>query len=236
MSDWRPGADRAALAARAALLAAIRAFFAERAVLEVDTPLLASYGVSDPAIEAFTASGSTLSTPRFLQSSPEFAMKRLLAAGSGPIYQLGRAFRDGEVGPRHNPEFLLLEWYRPGFDLEALMAEVAALLARCLGRSDYRVHRYRDLFLRHLDLDPQLADRAALAQAAAARMDCGDLALDRDGWLDLLLSHCIEPLLAREGLVFVTDYPASQAALARSAERGGVTVAERFELDRKSVV
>jgi lysyl-tRNA synthetase class 2 len=229
MTDWRPGAGRVALEARAGLFADIRSFFHDRGVLEVDTPLVASYGVTDPAIEPLRVSSGD-AHPRFLQTSPEFAMKRLLAAGSGPMYQLGKAFRAGEVGPRHNPEFTLLEWYRPGFDLAALIAEVAALVEACLGRSGHAVHSYRELFLGHLGIDPLEADTALLRDYARARIDCGDLELDRDGWLDLLMSHCVEPALAAEGLVFVTDYPPSQAALARTVERDGALVGERFEL------
>jgi len=232
MNNWRPGADRAALKERAGLLATIRRFFAERDVLEVDTPLLASHGVTDPAIEALRATGPVLATPRFLQTSPEFAMKRLLAAGSGAIYQLGKAFRDGEVGSRHNPEFTLLEWYRPGFSLEALMDEVAELVLQCLDRGPigHRVYRYRDLFTDQLGVDPFTASGRDLAGLARSRLDCGDLELDRDAWLDLLMSHCVEPALAGDDLAFITDYPPSQAALARTVQRDGQTVAARFEL------
>ncbi len=228
MDDWRPAASPAALARRAELLAAVRGFFARRGVLEVETPLLASHGVTDPAIEPLVVQGgAVVPAPRYLQSSPEYAMKRLLAAGSGPIYQLGRAFRDGEAGRRHNPEFTLLEWYRPGFDQHALMAEVAELLEYCLGRRGWRKVSYGDLFRAHLDLDPHRASAEALAALARAELDTDALELDRDGWLDLLLSHRIEPAL--EGIVCVHGYPASQAALARIDHSGPVPVAERFE-------
>jgi lysyl-tRNA synthetase class 2 len=226
VSDWRPSATPAALLRRAELLAGIRTFFAERGVLEVETPLLAHSGVTDPAIEALQVEAPG-AAPRFLQSSPEYAMKRLLAAGSGPIYQLGKAFRAGEQGRRHNPEFTLLEWYRPGFDDHALMAEVAALLERCLGRPGWRKVSYGELFREQLGTDPHRATAAELAAVARARLDVGGLATDRDGWLDLLLSHCIEPTLA--GTVCVHDFPASQAALARIVEQDGVAVAQRFE-------
>jgi lysyl-tRNA synthetase class 2 len=197
-------------------------------VLEVETPLLASYGVTDPALEPLTVpTGRSLTAPRYLQTSPEYAMKRLLAAGAGPIYQLGRAFRDGEAGPRHNPEFTLLEWYRPGVDHHGLMAEVAALLERCLRRDGWRRVRYGDLFRERLGLDPHDADVAALERCARERLTVGAMALDRDQWLDLLMSHCIEPTL--DGIVCVYDYPASQAALARIDPTGSIPVAERFE-------
>ncbi|MHA7816528.1 MAG: EF-P lysine aminoacylase EpmA [Pseudohaliea sp.] len=228
MDDWRPAASPAALARRAELLAAVRDFFSRRGVLEVETPLLARHGVTDPAIEPLVVQGgASLSAPRYLQSSPEYAMKRLLAAGSGPIYQLGKAFRDGEAGRRHNPEFTLLEWYRPGFDHHALMGEVAELLEHCLGPTGWRKVTYGDLFQAHLGLDPHSADTETLAAAARAELAAGDLELDRDGWLDLLLSHRIEPAL--EGVVCIHAYPVSQAALARIDESGPVPVAERFE-------
>ena len=234
MSDWRPGATRAALVARARLLARIRQFFAERDVLEVDTPLVARFGVTDPAIEPLRVSGVCAGPASlFLQTSPEFAMKRLLAAGSGAIYQLGKAFRDGESGARHNPEFTMLEWYRPSVTLEALMDEVAALVVACLGDGAAPAVRratHAELFEAAVGIDPHRADEATLAHAARRHVDTGDLALDRDGWLDLLMSHVVEPTLAGEGLVFIHDYPASQAALATCVERGGVVVAERFEL------
>jgi lysyl-tRNA synthetase class 2 len=231
MSDWRPGASRAALQARADLFTQIREFFAERQVLEVDTPLVARYGVTDPAIEPLLVEPSAASPAAlFLQSSPEFAMKRLLAADSGAIYQLGKAFRDGEYGSRHNPEFTMLEWYRPGFQLLELMQEVASLVGRCLQRTDWQITSYRDLFLELLGLDPWEASTDVLAQLARRRLDLADLQLDRDGWLDLLMSHCIEPALGRRGIQFVHDYPPSQAALARCAVRDGRECAERFEL------
>jgi lysyl-tRNA synthetase class 2 len=161
-------------------------------------------------------------------------MKRLLGAGSGDIYQLGKAFRDGEAGSRHNPEFTLLEWYRVGMPVADLMDEVADLVLACLPRAagvrTAGVYSYRELFLERLAIDPFEADDDALAQLARREVDVGPLDLTRDAWLDLLLTHCIEPALAERGLVFITDYPPSQAALARTAQRGGTAVAERFEL------
>ena len=132
--EWlpSPGADR--LRERAELLASLRSFFHQRQVMEVETPLLCTTGVTDPSIEPLIVSrGEALSTPRYLQTSPEYAMKRLLANGCGPIFQIARAFRDGESGARHNPEFSILEWYRPGFDMPRLMQEVVELLHHCLG-------------------------------------------------------------------------------------------------------
>lgn len=227
---WRSPATLQALQARGTLFATIRAFFADRAVLEVDTPLIARFGVTDPAIEPLRLAAAAASEPRYLQTSPEFAMKRLLAAGSGPIYQLGRAFRANEVGTRHNPEFTLLEWYRPFWSLDALIEEVVDLVCACGIPEGHAIHRYRDLFLQYLGVDPHRAATGDLIHTARAHIDCPDLDLDRDGWLDLLMSHCIEPALADRGVVVVTDYPPSQAALARTVSRGGIAVAERFEL------
>ncbi|TDG15603.1 EF-P lysine aminoacylase GenX [Seongchinamella unica] len=229
--NWRPSAAIEELRARAGLLARIRAFFASRDVLEVETPLLCSRGVTDPAIEPLCVDrGNSLGAPRFLQTSPEYAMKRLLAAGSGPIYQLARAFRDGEAGSRHNPEFSLLEWYRPGLDHHQLMTEVAELVTHCLGPQSVEYHTYRDLFRAELGLDPLTATVNQLQDRARESLDVGSLSGDRDMWLDLLMSHLVEPALADRGLCFVYDYPASQAALARVEEKEGQFVAQRFEL------
>lgn len=232
MTDWRPGTDVAVLGARAELFATLRRFFAERGVLEVDTPLLASHSVTDPAIEPLTVDGSP--QPRFLQTSPEFFMKRLLAAGSGPIYQLGKVFRAREFGARHNPEFTMLEWYRPGYALHRLIDEVTALVFACVKAfgvtaPPVAVRGYAELFDEVFDIDPHRASGEELAQTARALTDTGDLELDRDGWLDLLMSCGVEPALKGRGLVFVCGYPQSQAALARCVERDGIRVADRFE-------
>ena len=157
-------------------------------------------------------------------------MKRLLAAGSGPIFQIARAFRDGEAGSRHNPEFSLLEWYRPGFDLPMLMNEVAELLRCCLGENSTTICSYRQLFEEVLSIDPFGADIDTLRACASKVTDIGGLTGDRNLWLDLLLSHAIEPALCDRGICFVYDYPASQAALARIHSPGGTPVAQRFEV------
>lgn len=218
------------LRARAALIDRIREFFKLRGLLEVDTPLLCSSGVTDPAIEPLVVErGNSVASPRYLQTSPEYAMKRLLAAGSGPIFQIARAFRDGEAGSRHNPEFTLLEWYRPGFDYHQLMEEVAALVMHCLGDLTVEYHSYRQLFLDLLGIDPFLATLAELEQRAKAELDIGSVTGDRDLWLDLLMSHLIEPRLQQRGLCFVYDYPASQAALSRIDRSGDFPVGQRFE-------
>lgn len=221
---WQPGASPTALVARAGLLTRIREFFQQRGVLEVETPLLCAGTVTDPNITPIA------SADRWLQTSPEYAMKRLLAADSGPIYQICKAFRHAEAGTRHNPEFTLLEWYRPGFSLADLMEEVGALLSEILGRQDWQRCSYRQLFQDYLQLDPFTADLASLEAFVRARLDISFKPDHRDVWLDLLLSHLIEPQLAERGLLFVYDYPATQAALARLRRDGEHVVAERFEL------
>jgi len=239
-SCWRPGADPAILRLRAELLARIRAFFATRGVLEVDTPALSVAAIGDPHLASFatvySGPGSRHGRTLYLHTSPEFPMKRLLAAGSGCIYQIARVFRDGEAGRRHNPEFTLLEWYRVGFDHHRLMDEVAELatelLAGRLALAEPERLSYRELFQRHLDLNPHQAGVAELAACAGARgvpIPPGMPADDADPWLDLLLTHGIEPRLGAGRLTFVYDYPASQAALARLRPDDPL-VGERFEV------
>lgn len=230
--DWRPTASPAALQARARLLAGVRAFFAERGVLEVETPLIGAHAVTDPHIECVPVADPRggRSAGMFLQSSPEYAMKRLLADGSGAIYQIARAFRRGERGRLHNPEFSLLEWYRPEFDHHALMAEVAELVHQVLGPRPVEYRTYRDVFESGAGLDPFACDlptlRRRTRECVTGAPELGD---DRDAWLDLLMGEVVAPQLGRRCLTFVHDYPASQAALARllpdDPER-----AARFEL------
>ncbi|GAB6039663.1 EF-P lysine aminoacylase EpmA [Endothiovibrio diazotrophicus] len=238
---WSPSASLETLRLRADLLARIRAFFASRGVLEVETPALSHGATVDPAIDSFAVDYHGPGAGRlWLHTSPEFPMKRLLAAGSGDIYQLCKVFRDGEAGRFHNPEFTLLEWYRLGFDHHRLMDEVEALLAALFaGRRRLpaaRRYRYGEAFQEHAGIDPHRASGEALA-ACAAR--CGVVAPDslglaeRDGWLDLLLTRVVEPRLERDRPVFLYDYPASRAALARvrpGGAPGEPPVAERFEL------
>jgi elongation factor P--(R)-beta-lysine ligase len=236
-SDWRPAASIVTLTQRARLLARIRDYFARHDVLEVETPILSSAGSTDPNLHSFAARSlapGDAATPRYLHTSPEFAMKRLLAAGSGSIYQIARVFRGGENGRRHNAEFTLLEWYRIGFDYHQLMDDVAALVTETLGAHRLAAPEklsYRDAFLRHCKLDPHCADAEELAATARLnRIDVSGLgSTDCDGWRDLLLTHVVEPNLGRGRLTFLYDYPASQAALAR-IRPDKPAVAERFEL------
>lgn len=228
-----------ALSLRARLYALIRAFFAERAVLEVDTPILGQGATTDVNLESFdtgfTGPANGGGRQRFLRTSPEFWHKRLLAEELGDCYELGKVFRNGEFGRRHNPEFTMLEWYRVGWDQHRLMDEVEALVRTAFafgGRATGSSERvtYRELFKRHLAVDPLSADDDELRQLTATFwVDANRL--DRDTCLDVLMTHRIEPALPPQGLTFVHDYPASQAALARiRKEPDGYKVAERFEL------
>lgn len=227
---WRPAANLTTLRQRAELLARLRQFFAERQVLEVETPLLCRSGITDPAIEPFIVGDGLAQQTRFLQTSPEYAMKRLLAATGEPIFQISKAFRRGEAGSRHNPEFSLLEWYRPGYDHHALMMEVADLVRYSLGERPMQKYSYRQLFLERLQLDPFTTSGAELEAVARRYLDPGSLSGDRDLWLDLLMSHLLEPQLGDGAICFIYDYPASQAALARIVQVDDVWVGQRFEL------
>ncbi len=234
--DWRPTAPLENLRRRAELLAAVRRFFAERGVLEVETPLLGAATATDLHLASLS---TTLHGPPprtlWLQTSPELHMKRLLAAGSGPIWQLGKAFRDGESGRRHNSEFTMLEWYRPGWDHHQLMDEVEELLRATLpglvGERRGERLTYRAAFLRHAAVDPFVADAATLQRRAS---ELGVAAADaaaswpREEWLHLLLATVVEPRLGRGAVTFVHDFPAAEAALAR-VRHEDPPVAERFE-------
>ena len=237
--DWRPCASFDALRLRAKLNATLRAFFAARNVTEVETPVMSVAGNTDPNIASFALqfSGRTDGAPRtrWLRTSPEYPLKRLLAAGFGDCYELGRVFRDGEAGGRHNPEFTMLEWYRLGWDHHRLVGETAALVQTALalvGRnaSLSRVS-YHELYRQQLGIDPHTASQDQLRQAL------GDVLIDptgltRDDWLDLLMTHRLQPHFPDDQLLAIHDYPASQCALARlrQDEREGFAVAERFEL------
>ncbi|MBC6942815.1 MAG: EF-P lysine aminoacylase GenX [Xanthomonadales bacterium] len=227
---------RAACEQRAAVQAHIRAFFAARGVLEVETPLLSGAANPEPNIEPFatTFSGHVGhgARERWLRPSPEFALKRLLAAGIGDCYELGRVFRNGEAGRRHNPEFTMLEWYRVGWDYARLAAETVELVSGLASASGRRVEvlgcTYRELFQRELGLDPFTAPDSAL-QRALGEVRIQAQGLERDDWLDLVMSHCLQPRMPRDRITVVRDFPSSQAALAR-VRPGEPAVAERFEL------
>jgi lysyl-tRNA synthetase class 2 len=227
---------RASLELRARLYAHIRAFFAERDVLEVETPILSEAGNTEPNIESFSTvfSGHVDAGPRerWLRTSPEHALKRLVAAGIGDCYELGRVFRNGEAGRRHNPEFTMLEWYRVGFDHRQLIVETCELVRAALqwvGRgADVLERSYREWFLAELGLDPFEASLDALqAPLTEFRIDADGLG--RDDWLDLLITHRLQPTFPPDRISVIRDFPASQCALAR-IRAGDPPLAERFEL------
>lgn len=223
---FQPSASLPMLRRRAELLRSIRQFFDERGFLEVETPLLSADTVVDLHIEPIQVAvgGRT----RWLQTSPEFAMKRLLAAGAEKIYQITRAFRGGESGSRHNVEFTILEWYRAGDSYHEgieLLADFAEAME--LGRP--HTVRIADAFVAHAGVNPHTATTEELADAARRFNEQIDFAADRDGWIDSLLVNCIEPQLAAARSLVLCDYPASQAALAEIS-KGQPPVAQRFEL------
>jgi lysyl-tRNA synthetase class 2 len=230
---WKPTAPLENIKARAKALAFIRQFFLERQVLEVETPLLAQYSVTDPYMDVLTADNPCGSGERyFLQTSPEYAMKRLLASGSGPIYQIAKAFRRGEQGSRHNPEFTMLEWYRPGFTYSQLMDEVETLVGSVLdSEQPFLRQSYRQIFQQNFDFDPHTVDVSVVKATVDRCLDVQMESDNKDDWLNVLLTEIIEPALGIETPVFIFDYPASQSALAQTAEdETGVIVARRFEL------
>ncbi|MHA6203705.1 EF-P lysine aminoacylase EpmA [Dyella soli] len=221
---------------RARLYAQIRAFFAEREVLEVETPILSAAGNTDANIESFhtTFSGhvDAGSRERWMRTSPEFPLKRLLAAGVGDCYELGRVFRNGEAGGRHNPEFTMLEWYRVGWDHHRLMEETIALVETALAmvgrRAEVLVEGYRQLFIDELGIDPMHASIDVL-RAALDECRIDPAGLTRDDWLDLLITHRLQPAFPPDRITVIHDYPASQCALAK-VRPGVPPMAERFEL------
>ena len=239
MSDWQPTASLEMLKTKSRLLSQLRAFFAEKDILEVQTPILSQAGNTEPTIESFITqeheNAAHKIQPSFLNTSPEFSMKRLLAAGYGSIYQITPAFRQDEQGKRHNPEFTLLEWYRIDFDHHALMGEVNSLL-RYIAKNFIKLERsqffsYQKAMLKFANVDPFSAtiEELKLATVKAGINAVGMDDVSRDTWLDLLMSQVVEKNLPMNCPVFIYDYPASQAALSK-IRKGSPDVAERFEL------
>ena len=226
------------LQARARLLADLRGFFSERGILEVETPALAPTTGTDPHIDSFAVPVHHLPEPRdyYLQTSPEFAMKRLLALGSGPIYQISKVFRAGESSRLHNPEFTMLEWYRPHFTMEQLMDETADLLTAALSTPESKAAppktiprlSYKQLFQQHLNLNPHTATPEQVAEAAHRTTDI-NTPLDKTAYLQRLMALIIEPNLP--DFCFIYNYPVEQCALATiEPDADGTPVARRFEL------
>jgi lysyl-tRNA synthetase class 2 len=244
MSDadaWRPTASLAMLRRRAEALHAAREFFRARNVLEVETPALVNAPVSDVNLSSarVTLAGRE-DAPLYLHTSPEYAMKRLLAAGSGDIFQICRVYRAAERGRQHNPEFTMIEWYRLGFSLEDLMREVADLVRGLLGAAGgalpVELVSYRDALLRHADIDP-FGDDIQPLRRAARELGLGEAhaaAAGRDELLDLIVGARVGPALGANALTFVHRYPASQAALAR-LDAADARVALRFELYHRGI-
>lgn len=226
---WRPGASRLAIEARAELLRTIRDFFLERNVMEVETPVMSRAGNSDPNIESLA---TDTRRKRYLRTSPEYAMKRLLASGLRDIYELGRVFRAGEKGQYHNPEFTMLEWYRIGVDYLDL-ADEAVLLAHSCGRGQFddwpsQRRTFRGLFRDSTGLDPFHCSESELAACATERgLHAGPLS--HLEWIDLLMSELIQPALPGECFTIVHDFLPEQAALSQ-IRNDDPPVAERFEV------
>ncbi len=231
--NWQPVAGREVLKQRARLLKRIRAFFDARDVLEVETPVLSSAGSTDPHIDSL----QTMFRDEFyyLNTSPEYSMKRLLADRGEPIYQVCKVFRDDELGPHHNPEFSMLEWYRPGFDMHQLMDEMSDLLTHVLSQASVSIDRlsYRQVFEKLAEIDPHQVSAEDCRRCAIKHNIEQPVGLDdnKDEWLDWLLTQLILPSLESGRFTFIYDYPASQCSLARLHEdEQGVQVASRFEI------
>ncbi len=242
-ADWQPSASIESLRQRATMLQQIRNFFAARSVLEVTTPVLASHSVTDIHIESLEviSSGSDARRQGYLQTSPEYMMKRLLAADSGPIYQINPAFRQEETGRLHQVEFTMLEWYRPGWEAAQLRAEVDSLMQQVAQTQPALQCSYAQLFQKYLGINPHQATLASMYEIATqhslenfAELVSGD----RDTALQLLMSSIIEPALkqdlASDTPIFIYDFPATQAALAQlktvKLNKQNIQVADRFEL------
>jgi lysyl-tRNA synthetase class 2 len=216
MSDWQPSSTLTTLKQRAHIIRLIREFFEKRDVLEVDTPLLSLYGATDVFIDGITA--KALGQTHYLQTSPEYAMKRLLASGSGDIFQLCKAFRNDESGKLHRPEFTLLEWYRVNWSYHQLMDEVDALLQRILECPKAKRISYEALFQEHLNINPHMVTLETLQSIAKEHQlldTLGEQHENKDDWLMLLLSHLIESTLGIDTPCFIYAYPPTQAALAK---------------------
>jgi len=235
--SWKPTAATSVLERRAHMLRLARDFFAARSVIEVETPTLTNSGVSDPHIASLTTQPAACGErPYFLQTSPEYAMKRLLASGAPDIYQICKVFRDQEIGQHHQPEFTMVEWYRQGATLDDMIEETCTFIIEINETPSLTVekYRYRDIFLNTCHVDPLEAETDHLANCAALMIDSmtpdlrQQLGTDRNAWLDLLMSHVVIPSLTPDQLTVIHHFPADQAALARF-DPEEPEFAERFE-------
>ena len=220
-AHWRPSADLDTLRLRASLLADIRAFFRARGVLEVETPMLAAATSPETHVLSFEVRFPDRDgRAGWLQTSPEFAMKRLLCAESGPIYQITKAFRAGEAGRLHNPEFTIVEWYRPGFGYEALITEVEDLLGKLLNRNEPRRLTYREAFRRFAGLDPKHASLPDLRRRCRARGWQDARNAGRDACLDFLLDNSVQSGLSPGIVTLMTSPPRRPLSLVSSPRIG----------------
>jgi lysyl-tRNA synthetase class 2 len=239
---WRPSASLAVLRQRASALAAARGFFAARGVMETETPFIVPRPVSEPQLTNIRcALGVRPGVPYYLHTSPEYHMKRMLAAGAPDIYQICKAWRDGELGARHLPEFTMIEWYRRGLTFDAFIAEacdLVATVAASVGRRTSPPRRlgYAEVFLEKAGFDPVVTEVETIRRAAIRLLPdrissdlSRSLAQRRDAWLDLIMVEVVEPALRDEGLLVIDRFPAQQAALAR-LDSGDPRLAERFEI------
>ena len=235
--QWRPSTNKDRLFARSDLLKSIRSFFGQRSVLEVETPVLSQAAGTDPNLDSISANyldAKQKEQTLFLQTSPEFAMKRLLADGSGAIFQICKSFRNAEQGARHNPEFTLLEWYQPGYDEHQLMNELMTLVQILYPQQrsiqqQWQKQTYQNLFEQHLGINPHAIHSEELERFVEKEINIEIEQANKDIWLDLLFSHLIVPQLQKP--IFIYDYPVSQAALAAIGKNNdGIEIARRFEL------
>ncbi|MBT3530971.1 MAG: EF-P lysine aminoacylase GenX [Gammaproteobacteria bacterium] len=230
MTDWKPNASLEVLRQRSEMLSTIRKFFAERNVLEIETPLLCRNAATDVFIKSFEVSvtSKTTTEKRYLQTSPEYAMKRMLAAGSGPIFQICKSFRAEESSRLHNSEFTMLEWYRPAFSMFELMDEVELLVSCLCDAGSIPRFSYRELFIKHLQFDPHIISPTELKNIAEKKMELSGEGFSSTDYLQLLMDKCVEPLMP--AMCFVFDYPVAQCALSKIEEDDqGQAVARRFE-------
>jgi len=236
--QWQPTTSVKNLLTRAKLLTEIRRFFTDRGLLEVETPVLSEFGVTDVHLATFSTEFISpfgeQSKTLWLSTSPEYHMKRLLAAGSGPIFQISKVFRNEEAGNRHNPEFTMLEWYRPHFDMYRLINEVDDLLQQILECPPAESMSYQFAFQQYVGLDPLSADLPELVEKAEKHQLMGAENESRDTLLQFLFSTVVEPQIGQEAPVVVYHFPASQAALAQISSED-LRVAERFEFYYKGL-